>query len=524
MSGVIGAMNESEMEGFNAAREQFEQIIEWLNSDNACGLSHSEIESLLRSNGNELLRRLLQGYFERRSEDEIEGECQGSDGIKRTHRRSQVRGLMSVFGEVQVRRIGYGGRKLTSLHPLDAELNLPVELYSHGLRRQVAESAAKHSFTEVLNEIERTTGAQIAKRQVEELAERASRDFDQFYQMRHAAAAPERATENAILVMSVDGKGVVMRFADLRKQTQQRAKQRTQKVNHRLSAGEKRNAKRMATVAAVYTIEPWIRRPIDIVKAKQPASEKQLARPHPQHKRVWASLAHSPKQVIADVFAEALYRDPARQKHWVALVDGNPHQIKLLQSQARQHQVHLTLIVDLIHVLEYLWKAAYAFAKAGTPEAELWVSQRLLRLLQGDASQVAAGMRRSATLRQLEGSPREAVDTCADYLLKYAPYLHYDQYLQRGFPIATGVIEGACRYLVKDRMDITGARWSLEGAEAVLRLRALHASGDFDAYWNFHLDCERHRNHAVLYQDGIPLLRQVLSAQCPTLPGLNAVA
>jgi hypothetical protein len=516
-------MPEPETERFAAARAQFEQILQWLSSDSACGLSHSDIEALLRSNGNELLRRLLQGYLDRRSEDEIEGECRGSDGIERTHRRSQVRGLVSLFGEVQVRRIGYGGRKISSLHPLDAELNLPVERYSHGLRRQVAQAAAKNSFSEVVLEIQQTTGAQIAKRQVEELAERASWDFDAFYQTRQAAAQRDSASSGAILVLSVDGKGVVMRVADLREGTKQRAQQRTQKVKHRLSAGEKRNAKRMATVAAVYTVDPWVRRPIDIVNATECPPETQLARPHPQHKRVWASLVKSPEQVIADAFADALHRDPQRHKQWIALVDGNPTQIKLLKACARHHQIPLTIIVDLIHVLEYLWKAAYAFATPGTPEAETWVSERLLRLLQGEASQVAAGMRRSATRRQWDHSQRQAVDKCADYLLKYSPYLRYDHYLQQGFSIATGVIEGACRYLVKDRMDITGARWSLQGAEAVLRLRALHASGDFDAYWNFHLDCERHHNHAVLYQEGIPLLQRLLSAQCLTPPQLSFV-
>ena len=74
--------------------------------------------------------------------------------------------------------------------------------------------------------------------------------------------------------------------------------------------------------------------------------------------------------------------------------------------------------------------------------------------------------------------------------------MHYAEALRDGLPIATGVIEGACRYLVKDRMDRTGARWSITGAEAVLRLRAVRASGDFDAYWVFHLAREKERNHA----------------------------
>ena len=136
--------------------------------------------------------------------------------------------------------------------------------------------------------------------------------------------------------------------------------------------------------------------------------------------------------------------------------------------------------------------------------AEVWVSERLLAILQGRSSQVAAGIRRSATLLNLSSQARGPVDKCADYLLKYRDFLRYDQYLAAGYPIATGVIEGACRYLVKDRMEVTGARWSLAGAEAVLQLRALRASGDFESYWKFYLEQEQKRHHAKLYADGQP--------------------
>ena len=127
----------------------------------------------------------------------------------------------------------------------------------------------------------------------------------------------------------------------------------------------------------------------------------------------------------------------------------------------------------------------------------------LLEILRGNAAYVAGGMRRSATRRGLALAERKPVDTCAHYLLTYTPYLKYNRYLAQGLPIATGVIEGACRHLVKDRMELTGARWSLTGAEAVLRLRALRSSHDFDEYWIFHEAKEYERNHRSLYADGI---------------------
>ena len=108
---------------------------------------------------------------------------------------------------------------------------------------------------------------------------------------------------------------------------------------------------------------------------------------------------------------------------------------------------------------------------------------------------MAAAMRRQATNSGLSVNQRSAVDKCANYLLNQKEYLRYDQYLSKGYPIATGVIEGACRYLVKDRMERTGARWRLHGAEAILKMRALKTNDDFDQYWAFHQQQEQERNY-----------------------------
>ena len=196
------------------------------------------------------------------------------------------------------------------------------------------------------------------------------------------------------------------------------------------------------------------------------------------------------------------------------LVDGHRSQLKTLLRCLRRS----TIVLDFIHVSEYVWKAGMALHGEVHPKLEGWVSEHLLSILRGRSGYVAGGIRRSATRRGLEGKAREAGDRCANYLLKNAGYLKYDTYLAKGFPIATGVIEGACRYLVKDRMEVTGARWSLAGAEAVLRLRALQASGDFDAYWHFHERQESLRNHAERYAEG-----KVVPVRGPKRPHLKRV-
>jgi hypothetical protein len=214
---------------------------------------------------------------------------------------------------------------------------------------------------------------------------------------------------------------------------------------------------------------------------------------------VWASVEKSAEQVTRELFEEAERRDPDHRRRWVVLVDGERHQIDRLRAEVKRRGVAPVFVLDLIHVLEYLWKAAWCFFAEGDAAAEAWVTAHALAILEGSFSYVAAGIRRSATRRGLRTKDRKGADDCADYLLAKRDMLHYDEYLEAGLPIATGVIEGACRHLISDRLDITGARWSVRGAEAVLRLRAVRSSSDFDAYWRFHLGREYLRHHKSRY-------------------------
>jgi len=486
---------------YERSRQEFEDIVRRLDCEEARLKTHSELERELEKMGRELMRKLLQEHLEARGAGECAQPVEGSDGVERSVVRLQERKLETIFGTVSVERAGYGRQGSRSLHPLDAELNVPNKKYSLELSRRVAEQAAKSSFDETFESIGKITGGHVPKRQIEELVRLAARDFDAFYEMRQAQPAEVEKT-GSIMVMSVDSKGVVMRTEDLREQTRKAAKARNHKMGARLSKGEKKNAKRMATVAAVYTIAPFVRKPQDLV-AENSCARAEPPRPRPEKKRVWASLEKTAQEVIEKVFEEANHRDPEYQKNWVALVDGNKPQIRILRRMAKDKGVDLTLIVDVIHVIEYLWDAGRAFHPEAGAKLESWVRVRLLEVLRGKAGYVAAGMRRSATVRSLACADRKPVDGCANYLLTYKPYLKYNHYLAQGFPIATGVIEGACRHLVKDRMAVTGARWSLNGAEAVLRLRALHSSHDFDEYWSFHEAQEYERNHRALYAGGI---------------------
>lgn len=504
MTACAIALDLSKAEAYIPAREQFDSLIERLRSPKSQRMTESEVENLIETEGRELLRRLLQAHLDERGPGKVAEPVVDKNQREHTHQRLESCEIKSVFGEVTLERQGYGGRKLETLRPLDAELNLPQKLYSHTLRRRIALTVAKESYDQSVATIQEMNGVKIGKRQAEQTAIDVSRDFDLFYEKQRDQTECEAKATSEVLALQMDGKGVRMVKADLREQTRLEAEKRKPRLDHRRSKGEKPGAKRMSTVASVYTIAPYVRAPEDIIRELKPKDEPLPARPQPEDKRVWASLEHSPETIVKQMFEEAARRDPEATKQWVAIVDGNKTQIQLLEAAAAKRGRQLTVILDLIHVLEYVWDAGRALHAKDDPNVEVWVLEKLVDILLGASSRVAAGIRRSATLRQLSAKERAPIDSCANYLINHREYLHYDQYLAAGYPIATGVIEGACRHLVKDRMDITGARWTLKGAEAVLKLRSLVASGDFDAYWEFHLQQEYQRNHAEHYADGKP--------------------
>jgi hypothetical protein len=159
-----------------------------------------------------------------------------------------------------------------------------------------------------------------------------------------------------------------------------------------------------------------------------------------------------------------------------------PAQRMTTRGDANLARQKLTKTLQCGRGYEYLWKAVWCLFREGDPAAETWVRHHAQQILAGKATRVAGAIKRQATNQGLDPPARAGVDACAAYLTNKAPYLDYPTALASGWPIATGVIEGACRHLVKDRMDITGARWGRDGAEAILKLRAIHSNGDFDQY------------------------------------------
>jgi hypothetical protein len=442
----------------------------------------------------------------------------------------RARTLVTLFGDLTFTRIAYRGPGVPDVFPADEALDLPAgPSYSRALEARAAHLAALLPYRQARDLLAWETGVSVHTRQLREIAARAAADAAAFARARavpQPADAPEPAgadrpdgpaqapgglPEGRVLVLTFDGKGVVMRRESLR------AGGRPDPGAVRLGSGLpgheqpgcRRGRKRLAELSCVYDVGL---RPRTVQEAVQALTGKAAgpeggptppaAEPRPRARARWlsASLTDPIDQVVADAFAQADRRDPARRRPWLVLVDGNRSQIDAAGAQAAARGVRVPILIDLMHVLGYLGDAANATFNPGAPAAQTWFTAQARAVLEGHADQVAAEIRRRADRFRRAGTERAKALAAAAYLENHLDHLDYPTALASGWPIATGVIEGACKNLVCDRMDVSGARWGLAGATDILNLRALAITDSLDEYWDHHLA----RQHARQYPRHAP--------------------
>lgn len=322
-------------------------------------------------------------------------------------------------------------------------------------------------------------GIGIAKQALETAVEQNAVDVDEYYEKK---PTPQVEEEGSIMVIQVDGKGVPMKG----KQAEERSS--------RLGKGEKRTKKKEAVSTVIYTIAPYKRTPEEVVEALVPelAGQKgkktKKKRPVPVGKEVRATM-DGKDVAFAYLKRKVEQRESEHIKDRVALTDGAPP----LQDKAIKGFPSYTLVLDIIHATEYLWDAANAVYGEKHPKRIGWVSNELLQILSGETEQVIETLEGLIQEGSLSKSRKKAVKTTIGYYKRNLPYMQYDQYLANGWPIGTGIVEGACGHLVKDRMERSGMRWTKQGAQSILDLRATRMNKDWDNYQDFYRRCEHHR-------------------------------
>jgi hypothetical protein len=474
-------MDALEVEPSIAEGEQALQALLQFTRDNAGKLEAHEAEK-------GIFKRLLpiglaarKRYFAQRGTGDLGAAITRADGMI-LPRETPLRGrdYFSLFGKFAVARTCYRTPGEAGICPLDAQVNLPERCYSYFLQEWMTVFEVEHPFKESAGFFAQLFDLDVAESVLMAVAKEAPEDYEGFYAQR---PMPPEETEGELLVVSFDGKGVPM------------IREEAVKLKAKLGTGEKRQKKKEALVGVSYTVDPKPRLPEalaerlvepEAARARRPRDHVTDDAPRAQQVRRVASLVRTKPAVMALIKADAERRDPQHRKPLVVLLDGA---LGLWNLATRLFKAwkRVTFVLDIMHVVSYLWAAANALFREGSKEGNRWVQAKLTELLRGRVGYVIGGLRQILTKRQLRRSERETIEKVITFFCNHRRWMKYDAYLAAGLPVGTGVVESACGSVVKHRMEGEGKRWSLEGAEAILALRSLKKSHDNDLrdYWRF---------------------------------------
>ncbi len=405
------------------------------------------------------------------------------------------RKYQSIFGCIEINRAYFWKEGDGSgIFPLDRELNLPQKQYSYLLQKWNQMIAVDGNYERARIQLEEMLKINIWTKQSEEINRDAACYADQYYKDN-----PEPVQTQPILVAEVDGKGVVMR-------KEKPVEEEKHKI--RLAKGEKSGIKQMATVTAIFGIDRNIRTVEDIIKHEIMGTESDPDKkvklkivtsdePAPQNKIVRGTLEGKDKG-FERLVAEIKNRDPGNKCEKVVIMDGE----RALEKKAKKYFLHLgfIIILDLFHVMEKLWKLCYFFCKEATTEAAVWVEKYLTMILSGKTGYFIGAIRQIITKGNFKEKNIKMIEKILIYFEKRKQYMKYDEYLAKGYPIGSGVIEGTCRSFVRDRMELSGMRWSEPGAESMLELRSIKVNGKWEAFWKYYIEKEkirRYSNHDI---------------------------
>lgn len=484
-------------------KEMWKEIRKFVGSE-AMALPLHEVElklfRMLMPLGLSLLKEVVAGHGDGR----VEGTLQRENGTSLPCHSVASRDYLSVFGEIKIARAYYWKEGCgEGLCPLDAMLNLPAGKHSYLLEKWIMADVARGTYDEAIERIGGILGLTLWKREQVLEAQRAAADADTFY-ARKAAPGPD--AEGPVICATADCKGVRM----IPSEKPDFAKP----ASARLGKGEKTGLRRDAVVTSDFSFFPGARDPEEMARrllrmstqrekdaeaaARARRTERGEVEPRAPINQQRAATMFGKEKAFKDLADRIQKRDPGAEKPIYVLIDGEQALENGLANEFKARGWNGRLegyCLDIFHVMEYVWEAGTALHGEKNPEREKWVHRQTLSLLSGRAGRVAGGLRQIATKRgkKLRKSQIKSLHKAANYLDNHSHMMRYDIYLEKGYPIGTGVIEGACGSLVKQRMDGSGKRWSKVGAQNVLNLRSTIQNNDWDNYWDFHISLEKNR-------------------------------
>jgi hypothetical protein len=476
-------------------------------------------------------RQLFSTFFKAQGDGAIGDYLELPTGKMVKRLPDRTRNYHSLFGNFTLTRAVYGSRigQAAICIPLDTRLQLPQEEYSYPLQEMTQHLTTEVSYATAQTVLNKFLKLNITVDSMERINQQAGEMMPAF---REIQSVPEADTEAKLLVLTADGKGVPIRHA----------KDAARIADQQLTSGPKPDRKRMAVVGAAYTIDPYPRTPSDIIDAlfsepNQEMDKKKPKRPSPKNKRVVAHLTRTVDGVEFKA-TESTFEWLANQikdrgktnqnehtektlfpeikpikgkKIYLAMMDGQEslwNQVKLLKNV--HSDGHWVEILDLMHVNSYLWDAACAFYPCDKKQQLVFMRERVMRVLEGKTEGVITELQQMAAKKHLNKSLQKVVFTVCRYFTNNQHRMKYNEYLVAGYPIATGVIEGACRHFVKDRMERAGMRWSIDGAQAMLNLRSANLNGDLDEFSQYRI--QKQAEKLYKYRDVVAAIEWPIAA------------
>ena len=506
------------------AQEQFDRMREFLEQALAEGQRVDQVERGLFPQAMtmclELLRSFVAAHGDGDHGETVEREGETLHRLPAPHDKR----YLSIFGELLIGRYVYGTREGQAIEwsPLDAALGLPAGENSYVLEDWLQRLCIQEAFGEAVESLRAWLGTTVSVR----TAEHMNREVSQYVENFRGEAIPPAEEEQELLVVTADGKGVPMRrtlAARLRAESEAREGARggdgegTRTARGTVPApeeqtrssplaeglagqggngGERPGKKQMSYVGAIYSLARFPRTAADVIDEVCRRKRAQQ-RPEPQHKHVWAQMTQlvegellpAAPTLFLDMAVECYLRNPRHEKRLICVMDGE----RQLWNLAEEWFPRAIGILDLFHALERLWDVAHCLHAQESPEAGEFVTHHLRMLLQGKVGYVLRDFRQLVKKHDLKGVKKKTVQSTIIYYENNQEHMRYDKYLAAGYPIASGVAEGACKHLVKDRMERAGMRWELEGAQAMLLLRAVYLNGLWDQFLAYRVATEQAR-------------------------------
>ena len=394
-----------------------------------------------------------------------------SKGHELPYVRDRICRYQSIFGEIDIVRAYYQKKAVEGIFPLDSQLNLPDRVYSYLLQEWGGKLAVNGSYEKAQEFMQSIFPVNVPIRSIERIVEDVCDNAEAYYEQKE----PSLPGNSDVVCVLVDCKGVVMRKEHI---PEERPSDKDPK---------KTGKKKMATVGTVYNIARHYRT-VDDVLGERSHKVKASLKPKPMDKRIRGSLIQSKAETVDKLKTDVTQRLKYGAE-LVCLLDGE----RALWNLVTLAFPMAFFVLDIFHVMERLWTAAHCFHKQGSSEAEQFVTNRLTKLLTGDVGRVIGGFKQMLSKKKLPSAIRYELEKVIGYLERNSKHMRYDICLALGYPIGSGVVEGACRNLINDRMELTGMKWSLKGAEAMIRLRSVDINGDWEDFWKFHRKAERNR-------------------------------